>query len=199
MAQIRRYACLPLALAVIGLGAVLPHQAVAQRAGHAPAPTFTLGLASGMLVPACSGCGAYRVRSNQTLLVSLDLPPARVPAVLTLRGLLFSGRGRRLGAVTLGAEGMLLGRWVRVGAGIGGGGCRDSVLAITPPNGGPRPGWAAALAPMVEVHATAAVPVLHHVELGPVVGYVTSLGGFSAFPVSSDRTLLYWGVELTAH
>ncbi len=181
------------------LCAALVGEATAQGVAQGPSPTLTVGLASGQLEPTCSGCGAYRVRSNRVVLASLDLPLAHVPAAFTLRGLLFNSNGRQLGTVALGVEGMLLGRWVRVGAGIGAGECRDSVLAVIPPNGPARPTWASALAPMAEFHATAALPLLRHLELGPVVGFVTSLGGFTAFPITSDRALLYWGLEVTLH
>jgi len=194
-----RRAFAPLLLALVGLTAASAAAAVAQGAARRSAPSVSLGLASGMLEPTCSHCGVFRVRSNRTLLASLDLPLSRVPAVVTMRGLYLARGGRRFSAVALGVEGMLLGRWVRVGAGIGGGGCRDSILAITPPHGPAHPAWTTALAPVLEFHATTAVPLLRHVELGPVLGFVTSLGGFPAFPISSDRAVLYWGLQLTAH
>ena len=187
-------------LRLVGLAPVLlTAQAVAQAPSHGSRPTLTVGLASAEIQSTCPSCGHNWSRGNRTLVASLAWSLAGVHGALAVRGLLFGTTGRQLSAITLTFEAMPIGRWLRIGAGLGAGGYRDSVLSVVPFDPTPHPQYVTALAPMMEFHIAAAVPVARHLEFGPVVGYVTSIGGFSAFSNPHDRAVVYAGVQLALH
>ena len=178
---------------------LLAAQVVAQAPSHGSGPTLTVGVAAAEIQSTCPSCGTNWSRGNRTLTASLAWSLPGVHGALAARGLLFGTTGRQLSAITLTFEAMPLKRWLRIGAGLGAGGYRDSVLAVIPLDPTPRPQYVTALAPMMEFHIAAAVPVARHVEFGPVVGYVTSIGGFSTFSNSHDRAVVYAGVQLGLH
>ena len=178
---------------------VLAAQAGAQAPLRHSGPTLTLGLGSGNIQSTCPLCGSRWSRGTRTLVASLDWSLAGVHGALAVRGILCGTTRRRLSAVTLSFEAMPLRRWLRIGAGLGGGGYRDSVLTLTPGDSTVRATYVTALAPMAEFHIAAAIPISGHVELGPVVGYVTSLGGLPAFTNSNDRAVAYAGLQLALH
>jgi len=187
-------------MGLVGLAPILlAAQVAAQVPSHGSAPTLTVGLAAAELQSTCPSCGSNWSRGNRTLVGSLAWSLAPVHGALAVRGLLFGTTRRRLSAVTLTFEAMPLRRWLRIGAGLGGGGYRDSVLTVVPLDPTPRPQYLTALAPMMEFHIAAAVSVARHLEFGPVVGYVTSIGGFSTFSDSHDRAVVYAGVQLDLH
>lgn len=185
------------------LVSLAPILLAAQAAAQTPSPgsraTLTVGLAGAEIQSTCPGCGNSWSRGNRTLVASLAWSLAGVHGALAVRGLLFGTTRRQLSAITLTFEATPLRRWLRIGAGLGAGGYRDSVLTIVPLDPTPRPTYVTDLAPMIEFHIAAAVPVARHVEFGPVVGYVTSLGGFSSFADSHDRAVAYAGVQLALH
>jgi hypothetical protein len=179
--------------------ALFAAQVVAQAPVRRGGPTLTVGVAAGELQSTCPDCGGHWSRGRRTLVASLAWYLPSVPGALAMRGLLFGTTGRRLGAITLTFEAVPGGRWLRIGAGLGAGGYRDSIRTVTPFDPTPRLEYVTALAPMLEFHVAVAVPVASRIELGPVVGYVTSLGGFPGFADSHARAVVYAGAQLAVH